>query len=141
MSLDDHVVIYLDVLRVLRIHATIMKCTPEQARDLLRSESALEGALARPQQYAHYEGADLPMQAAVLAHGIAETQPFLDGNKRTAEITMTTFLELNGVWLDRVTEDQLADWMLGLAHGLAPEELARRIRAHSRSFWSSDSRE
>jgi prophage maintenance system killer protein len=28
----------------------------------------------------------------VLAHGIAETQPFVDGNKRTALVAMLTFL-------------------------------------------------
>lgn len=37
-----------------------------------------------------------PMQAAVLAHGIAEGQSFLDGNKRLALVAMLTFLEVNG---------------------------------------------
>jgi prophage maintenance system killer protein len=55
-----------------------------EALDQLRSRETLEGALGRPQSYAHYEEADLALQAAVLAHGIAETQPFIDGNKRTA---------------------------------------------------------
>ncbi len=50
--------------------------------------------------YAHYQQADLALQAAVLAHGIAETQPFVDGNKRDALIALITFLELNGYVLD-----------------------------------------
>lgn len=36
------------------------------------------------------------VQAAVLAHGIAEPQSFVDGNKREALIALVTFLELNG---------------------------------------------
>lgn len=55
---------------------------------------------SRPQSYAHYQHADLSQQAAVLAHGIAEGQPFLDGNKRLALIAMLTFLELNGHRID-----------------------------------------
>jgi death-on-curing family protein len=83
-----------------------------EALDQLRSRDALEGALGRPQSYAPYEEADMALQAAVLAHGIAETQPFIDGNKRTALIAMLTFLELNGF---RVTacDPELAEWIIG----------------------------
>jgi death-on-curing protein len=58
---------------------------------------ALAGAIARPGTYAHYENADLALQA-VLAHGIAEGQHFIDGNKRTALVAMLTFLEINGLY-------------------------------------------
>lgn len=67
---------------------------------------ALESALERPRSYAHYQDADLALQAAVLAHGIAESQPFFDGNKRLALVAMLTFLELNGY---RVEAEQLAE--------------------------------
>jgi hypothetical protein len=39
------------------------------------ARDALAGALGRPENDARYESADLSTQAAVLAHGIAETQP------------------------------------------------------------------
>jgi death-on-curing protein len=52
--------------------------------------------LGRPVSCAHYAQADLALQGAVLAHGIAETQPFINGNKRTALVAMLTPLELNG---------------------------------------------
>lgn len=52
--------------------------------------------LARPPSYAHYEHADLALQAAVLAHGIADSQTFIDGNQRLALVAMLTFLEVNG---------------------------------------------
>lgn len=67
----------------------------------------LEGALARPATHAHYQDADLALQAAVLAHGIAKTQPFIDGNKRAALVAMLTFLEINGARL-QATDRELA---------------------------------
>ncbi len=71
---------YLGVADVLTCYAEIFGCSLQQAADQLRSREGLESALARPQLYAHYEGADLAHQAAVLGHGIAETQPFVEGN-------------------------------------------------------------
>lgn len=75
--------------------------------------------------HAHYQGADLALQAAVLAHGIAEGQLFIDGNKRTAPIAMLTFLEINEVQVV-ATDPELADWILSL--GATPQQLAQRIR-------------
>lgn len=73
-ELDE--LIYLDFEDALEIFAAIIGGTTQQAADQLRSPEALEGALGRPASYAHYAQADLPLQAAVLAHGIAETQSF-----------------------------------------------------------------
>jgi death-on-curing protein len=123
--------IWLELDDVLEIHAAIIGGTPAHAADLLRNRSGLLSALERPATYAHYEGADLAMQAAVLAHGIAEGQPFLDGNKRVALIVMLTFLEVNGVGIDG-PDSELADWILSLSAGATPEDLASRIREASR---------
>ncbi len=62
----------------------------------LREEGALESAIHRHRMAGHYEGADLVRQAALLAIGISQAQAFLDGNKRTAFLTMDIFLETNG---------------------------------------------
>jgi death-on-curing family protein len=80
-------------------------------------------AIARPAGYAHYEDADLALQAAVLAYGIAEGQSFHDGNKRLALVAMLTFLELNEHRLD-ATDPELADWIIGLSTDLTPADLA-----------------
>ncbi len=64
---------------------------------------------------------------AVLAHGIAETQPFVDGNKRSALIAMLTFLELNGYQLS-ATDPELATWMISFSSGSTPEEVAKQVR-------------
>jgi death on curing protein len=74
------------------------------------------------------------MQAAVLAHGIAESQSFVDGNKRLALASMLVFLELNG-WLVEASDDQKASWMLDLAYGLTVETFADRLRESSMSLW------
>ncbi len=95
--------VYLDYQDALEIFAAIIGSTAQQAADQLRSPTALEGALGRPASYAHYEQADLPLQAAVLAHGIAQAQAFIDGNKRVALVSMLTFLELNGHGVRRRT--------------------------------------
>jgi prophage maintenance system killer protein len=63
----------------------------------------------------------------VLAHGIAEGQIFVDRNKRTGLEAMRLFLDINGVVL-RAPQAELAGWLLDLAAGTTPEELAERIR-------------
>jgi death-on-curing protein len=119
--------VYLITEDVLEIYAAIIDGSPTEAMDHLRSRGGLEGALARPGTYAHYGNADLALQAAILAHGIAETQPFIDGNKRTALVAMLTFLEINGCRLP-ATDPELADWIISLSGGTTPESLAETIR-------------
>jgi death-on-curing protein len=88
--------IYLELADALQLYAAIIGGSLAQAADQLRDQAALEGALARPRSYSDYENADLALQAAVLAHGIAEGQAFIDANKRLALVAMLTFFELNG---------------------------------------------
>lgn len=64
----------------------------------IRDEGLLESAVMTPQasfggEYLH---SDLFEMAAAYAFHIAENQPFLDGNKRTALNSAMVFLELNG---------------------------------------------
>jgi death on curing protein len=120
--------LYLTLEDVLELYGLIVGATAAQAKDQLRNRDGLESALARPGAYANYEQADLALQAAVLAHGIAEGQPFIDGNKRAALVTMLVFLEINGFRVD-ATDRELADWILGLSAGLTPERLADSIRS------------
>jgi prophage maintenance system killer protein len=59
---------------------------------------------------------DLALQATVLAHGIAEGQQFIDGNKRMALIAMLAFLEVNGCRVE-ASDPELADWILSFSRG------------------------
>jgi death-on-curing protein len=120
--------VYLDVDDALEIFGAIIGGTATQAADQLRDRAALAGALARPINYAQYENADLALQAATLAHGIAETQPFIDGNKRAALVVMLTFLEVNGSRV-QASDRELADWIISFSAGTSPHEVAEMIRA------------
>ena len=93
-----------------------------------RCAGVLRRDVGRPRNYAHYQEADLALQAAALAHGIAESQAFIDGNKRLALVSMLTFLEVNGYEVN-ATDPELADWIIGLSAGTTPEELAGLIRS------------
>lgn len=119
--------IYLELADALQLYAAIIDGTPAQATDQLRDQSALEGALGRPRSYGDYEDADLALQAAVLAHGIAESQAFVDANKRLALVAMLTFLELNGYRV-RASDPDLADWILSFSADTTPQQLAPLVR-------------
>ncbi len=76
---------------------------------------------------AAYSEADVTMQAALLAHGIAEGQYFIDGNKSTAFLACILFLEENG-YLMTAPDDYLRAWILDLSSGLTVEAFAGRLR-------------
>ena len=87
---------YLTVADVLSLHNTVMEglgYRPEPLRD----QGLLKSALLKPEMAAHYEDADIVRQAIVLAVGISQNQPFVDGNKRTAYIVCYAFLRANGL--------------------------------------------
>ena len=96
----------------------------------LRDENGVEAALARPRQRLAYRpDADLAELAAAYGHGLAASQPFHDGNKRIAFVTMVVFLELNGVEL-AATEAEVVTVMPALAAGeLDDDGLAAWLRA------------
>lgn len=125
--------VYLTPADVLELHALIIGETAAEAADQLRNRAGLESAIARPETYAHYQDADLAFQAAVLAHGIAEGQQFIDGNKRTALIAMLVFLEING-WRVEVSDFELADWILSFSTGATPEAVAKLVASAMRSI-------
>ena len=62
----------------------------------VRDAGLLDSALARPLNRAGYGQPDTAELAALYAIAIALNHPFLDGNKRTAYVTLETFLALNG---------------------------------------------
>ena len=81
----------------------------------LRNEDGLESAIAQPQQVHHYTDADHYEIAGAYAYHIAENQPYVDGNKRTAMAAATAYLETNGIDTSRLPEDKAYDTMIGVS--------------------------
>lgn len=83
----------------------------------IRDENLLESAVMMPQasfggEYLH---SDLFEMASAYAFHIAENQPFLDGNKRTALVSCLVFLDINGFEiLDK--DMRLYDAMIAIAN-------------------------
>lgn len=126
-------VLYLDIEDVFDLYADWFHCSPQAAEDQLRGggRDLLESALARPRTYARYQGADLALQAAVLAEGIAEHQPFIEGNKRMAEATYREFLLLNGYEIE-ASDEERARWITRLSAPLSSEDLIEELARHIR---------
>lgn len=72
----------------------------------IRDQSLLESAINMPQ--ASFDGAymhkNIYEMAAAYAFHIAENQPFVDGNKRTALASALVFLDIHSIEIDDPTE-------------------------------------
>lgn len=86
---------YLDYHDALLIHFNLMRRCGE-VRFGVDSRHLIESALARPQQSAAYENADIIRQSATLYFGLIKNHPWLGGNKRTATALVDEFLYRNG---------------------------------------------
>jgi death-on-curing protein len=103
----------LTVEQIIAMHRRVLEAMGWHAAPL-RSEDLLASAVQRPQAAAYYAGADLVTQACLLAVGISQNQPFLDGNKRVATHSLIVFLLINGVEY-RGGEIDLADQVIAVA--------------------------
>ena len=97
----------------------------------LQDEGLLRSALARPENLLAYGPIpDAAGLAAAYAYGIARNHPFVDGNKRTAFVTMELFLDLNG-WTLNVDDASCIATMEAVAAGsLTETDLAAWVRSH-----------
>ncbi len=86
---------FLSVAQVKAIHRASIERFG--GTDGLRSRHLLESAVAQPQNVYFYGQGDLFEVAAAYAFHLAENQPFLDGNKRTAIGSALIFLRINGI--------------------------------------------
>jgi len=82
----------------------------------LRDEGALESAIAQPLNVYFYGNGDLYEIAGAYAYHIAETQAYLDGNKRTGVQAALDFLEINGVDTTRLPELAAYEAMIDVAN-------------------------
>ena len=106
--------LFLSVDEVLDLHADQLRLFG--GSDGVRDKGALDSAVATPAST--FDGAflheDLFHMAAAYAFHIAENQPFIDGNKRTALNAALVFLDING-WIVIDPDERLYDAMLSIA--------------------------
>ena len=120
--------IWIDPTVVLAIHEE--QLAEHGGSPGVRDVGLLESALARPMNLAAYGEPDVAELAASYGFGIARNHPFVDGNKRTAFVSVELFLRLNGY---RLSADDSACvlTMLAVAAGEMDEEnFADWLRRH-----------
>jgi len=97
-------------------------------QDGLRDRAAFESATMHPQNVWFYGGGDLFDVAAAYAFHLAESQAFIDGNKRAGMAAAITFLRLNGETVPSHTEE-LHTAMIAIAgRRMGKPELAALLR-------------
>lgn len=88
--------IFLTLDEVCRIHARSL--AEHGGSDGTRELGLIESALAAAKNTFYYAHGDLFDVAAAYAFHLAESQAFIDGNKRTAVAAAMVFLAKNGVY-------------------------------------------
>jgi death-on-curing family protein len=129
VAFEHEGILYLEFNELMGLYGDVIGCVDDEAVNYIRYRAGVELALARPMQWATYQQADIVTQAAALGHGIAETQCFIDGNKRLAIVAIITFLDINEYDVI-ASEDTLFDLMISLSTGLLPGDFAHELRPH-----------
>ena len=95
---------YISYSEAVFLHIDLM-CTLDETRFGIAFPALIYSALARLEQAAVYENADLNRQAATLCFGLIKNHPWAGGNKHTATHITETFLMANGWELTASIED------------------------------------
>ena len=126
-GIDDAGPLFLPSSIIHRLHARSL--AEHGGLEGIGDPSGLESAITAPQNVHFYEGGDLFEIAAAYAFHIAESQAFLDGNKRTAASAALTFLEINGVDTEASEPMALHEHMIAIAKSsLNRSGLAEKLR-------------
>lgn len=119
---------FLFVVDILKIHAAQLKAFG--GAEGIRDRGGLEAAIAQPQQTwgGEYVYSSVFEMASVYAYHLAESQAFVDGNKRTALHAAIVFLAINGYLMEK-SDMRLYDAMIAIAKKtMTKEELADLFR-------------
>ena len=96
----------------------------------MRDENGLESAIAAAENVHHYGAGDFFEIAAAYAFHLAESQAYLDGNKRTGVQAAFVFLEGCGVDCTGLPEEDSYNAMIKIAtHEMNRSDLARYFRS------------
>ena len=97
---------YISYPEAVLIHIELMRLEGETRYGVF-DRGLIESALARPQQAAAYEEADIFRQTATLCWGLIKSHPWIGGNKRTATALVHIFLGRNRYQLTSTTEQNV----------------------------------
>jgi len=118
--------VFLSVAQVAALHRFALE--QHGGQDGLRDDAAFESAVLHPQNVWLYAQGDLFDVAAAYAFHLAESQAFLDGNKRTGMAAALTFLKLNGKTVTRHTDELYAAMIAIAERQIGKPELAALLR-------------
>jgi len=107
-------VAYLDVEDLLYLAGRLLGSPPP-----VREVGMLGAAVARPQTTVFGDEAypDLWTKAAALLQSIVKGHPLVDGNKRLGWLATATFLEINGVTVTGIANEDVYRFVMGVAAG------------------------
>lgn len=121
---------YLTVKDIIKINAKLITTVSSGELIGLKDASALDMAVNQPQQEVFGEELypTIYDKAAILAINLAKRHPFQNGNKRTALVSMITFLMMNG-YTTSLTQAEAVQFILNIttsnqAFDLMKEEVA-----------------
>ena len=118
--------IFLTLEQVEELHRRALE--QHGGQDGIRDQWALESAVIHPRNVFYYAQGDLFDVAAAYAFHLAESQAFLDGNKRTGMAAALVFLRLNGVTVSKATDELYAAMISIAGHRIGKPELASLLR-------------
>lgn len=104
--------IFLTLSQVHRLHQLSLE--EHGGMDGIRDQGGLDSALVAAENTWFYRQGDIFEIAAADAFHLAESQAFLDGNKRTAIASALTLLALNGAYAPP-NQDELYDAMIAIS--------------------------
>jgi death-on-curing protein len=80
-----------------------------------RDLGLIESAVAQGQKVFHYGNADPFAIAATYAYHLAESQAFIDGNKRAGAGAALVFLSINAIDVTRISTEEVYEMMIRIA--------------------------
>jgi death-on-curing protein len=122
----------LSLEQLLQLHVLVVDSTggAHGIKDLGRLEAVI--AVQTQEVFGETLYETLQEKAAAIIRGIVGDHPFIDGNKRTAMLSATTFLEING--LGFIAEPkELEDFAVKVAvDNLGIPEITRWLKYHTK---------
>ena len=118
---------YLDVDDLVALTIDLLGSPPP-----IRDAGLLAAAAARPQATVFGDDAypDLWTKAAALLHSIVKNHLLIDGNKRLGWLSTAVFLDLNGVGVTGIANDDVFDAVMAVTVGHDDvEEIAALLRS------------